>query len=387
MMVPLDFQLRPRVVFGAGAFARLGALAADLGVRRALIVADRGLVNAGHVAKAEASLRQAGVAASGFHDFDPNPDGAMIERGRSIAAALAVDSIVGLGGGSSLDCAKGINLVLAGGGHISDYRGYGRATGSLLPMIGVPTTAGTGSEAQSYAVIADEVTHEKIACGDPGAAFRVVILDPCLTLSQPSAVAAAAGIDAISHAVECAATTRRTAVSALLAREAWSRLVPAYERVLAAPADLDARTDMQIGAFAAGLAVEHSMLGAAHACANPLTARHGTVHGVAIGVMLPHVVRWNREAALSSYRELLQGSTTQAVPGRRILSEDPAEDIAADVERFAAAGGLPRSLRDLGVPWEDLPRLAQAAAAEWTARFNPRPLDEDGALELYTWAY
>ena len=146
-----------------------------------------------------------------------------------------VDSIVGLGGGSSLDCAKGINLLLTNGGAMADYRGYGRAAKAMLPMMAIPTTAGTGSEAQSYAVIADAETKLKMACGDPKAAFRIAVLDPQLTLSQPTAVTAAAGFDAIAHAVETAVTTRRNPVSALYSREAFQLLNGHFEAVLRGP--------------------------------------------------------------------------------------------------------------------------------------------------------
>ena len=156
----------------------------------------------GLVQRAAASLEGAGIAASVFHDFDANPDSAMVEAGRARAASLGIDSIVALGGGSSLDCAKGINFVLTNGGTMRDYRGFGKAARPMLPSIGVPTTAGTGSEAQSYALISDSETHAKMACGDPKAAFRIAILDPELTATQPRSVAAVAGYDAISHAVE-----------------------------------------------------------------------------------------------------------------------------------------------------------------------------------------
>ena len=126
----------------------------------------------------------------------------MVEAGRAFAAPLAIDSIIGLGGGSSMDCAKAINFVLTNGGRVQDYWGYAKASRPMLPMIGIPTTTGTGSEAQSYALISDAATHVKMACGDPKATFRVAILDPSLAISQPAAVRAAAGYDAISHAVE-----------------------------------------------------------------------------------------------------------------------------------------------------------------------------------------
>ena len=166
-MPPFDFRLRPRVVFGDGAFARLGELARELSFTRTLVVADRGIVAAGHVARAASSLSAAGIAPFFFHDFDANPDTRMVDAGRAFAADCAVDSFVALGGGSSLDCAKGINFVLTNGGEMRDYRGFGKAARPMLPSIGVPTTAGTGSDAQSYALISDTETHAKMACGDP----------------------------------------------------------------------------------------------------------------------------------------------------------------------------------------------------------------------------
>ncbi len=174
----------------------------------------------------------------------------------------------------------------------------------MLPMLGVPTTAGTGSEAQSYAVLSDAETHAKMACGAPGAAFRVALLDPELTVTAPPAVTAAAGIDAVSHAVETWVTTRRSPLSDVFAREAWRLLSGGFVRVITTPDDIEARGAMQLGAFYAGLAIEQSMLGATHACANPLTRRYGTAHGVAISLLLPHVVRWNSRVAADRYAEL-----------------------------------------------------------------------------------
>jgi alcohol dehydrogenase len=370
-----EFQLRTRVVYGQGALARLGELGRELGFARTLLVADHGLVRCGIVERAVASLRAAGIEAVGFHEFGENPDTAMVERGTLTAREAGIDSLVGLGGGSSLDCAKGINFLLSGGGAMQDYWGFGKATKPMLPMIGVPTTAGTGSEAQSYALISDARTHVKMACGDPKAAFRVALLDPDLTLSLPRTVAAAAGYDALSHAVETFVSTRRTPLSVSFAREAWRLLEGNYERVLAESSDPGARGAMLLGAHCAGIAIENSMLGAAHACANPLTARHGTAHGVAIALMLPHVVRWNGDAAAALYRELL------ALAGRE--AGDPGEALASRLESLALAGGLPRGLRSAGVREEDLASLASEAAVQWTGRFNPRPFDEAGAHELY----
>jgi alcohol dehydrogenase len=366
---PFDFRPRTGIVFGEGALARLGELAREHGFSRALLVADPGLVAAGYAGEAAGLLRAAGIHTTGFHEFDSNPDTRMVEAGRATADAGAVDSLVAIGGGSSLDCAKAINFLLAGGGSMRDYRGFGKARGRLLPSIGIPTTAGTGSEAQSYAIISDAETHAKMACGDPGAAFRIAILDPALTVSQPRAVTAVAGYDAISHAVESYVTLKRTPISDLFAREAWRLLSGHYERVLEAPSDLAARGAMLLGAHYAGVAIEQSMLGATHACANPLTARYGTAHGVAIAVMLPHVVRWNAEAVGERYAG---------------LERSPLADRLA---RLARTAGLPATLGELGASRTELPALAADAATQWTGTFNPRPFDAAAALALYQQAY
>ncbi len=387
MPLPLGLKTDIRVLVGDGTIDQLGALAGELGFTRTLLVADAGLVRAGHHEHARASLEAAGVHTLDFSDFGPNPDADMLEAGRRRVVGKAIDSIVGLGGGSSLDCAKGINFVLTQGGTIHDFHGYGKATRPMLPMIGVPTTAGTGSEAQSYALISDPKTHNKMACGDPKAAFRAVILDPRLTLTQPSSVTAAAGYDAIAHAVESFVCTKRNPDSREMSLEAWRLLERHYERVLASPGDLEARAAMQLGAFCAGTAIERSMLGATHACANPLTARYGTTHGDAIAILLPHVVRWNGGEAGSLYAELVAASSTFERRSALLEGTTAADVLAARLAALAAVGGLPTTLRDAGASSGDVAALARDAADQWTGRFNPRPFDAAGAREIYECAF
>jgi alcohol dehydrogenase len=298
-----------------------------------------------------------------------------------VASAEGVDTDGGHRGGSRKDCAHAIGFLLENGGRMPDYRGYGKVVEPLPPMIGIPTTAGTGSEAQSYALVSDDDTHEKLACGDKSAAFRVAILDPELVVSLPRAETAATGFDAIAHCVETWVTSARTPVSDLYAREAFRLLDANYERVLASPADLEARGATLLGAHWAGAAIEASMLGATHACANPLTARYGTTHGVAIALLLPHVVRWNGEVAGARYAELL------AATGSDVAEHEAAFVLASRLEALAAAGDLPRGLRSIGVAEADLAALAAEAAEQWTGRYNPRPFDSRAAQELYRAAY
>ncbi len=381
-MQPFDFQPRTRVVFAPGAIERLGELARELNFRRALLVADRGLVASGHVDEALAPLRLAGVEVARFHNFETNPDTRMVQAGRDFAASSEIDSIIGLGGGSSLDCAKGINFLLTNGGEMRDYIGYGKATKDLLPMIGVPTTSGTGSEAQSYALISDAQTHVKMACGDRTAAFRVALLDPALTISQPRSITATSGFDAIAHAVETYVTTKRNALSEFFSREAWRLLEANYELVLEQPQNLEARGAMQLGSYFAGLAIENSMLGATHACANPLTTHYSTIHGAALAMLLPSVVRWNGAIAAHRYAELLRLSCIQPRSGI-----GPTEVLAQRLEELASSGGLRASLSRSGVPAADPNMLAAEAAQQWTGTFNPRPFDQAGALEVYEQAF
>jgi alcohol dehydrogenase len=359
------------VVFGRGALAGLGELARELGGRRALVVSDPGVRAAGHVDSALAALGAAGVAAEVFDEVAENPTTRQVEAGREAAAPWGPDLLIAVGGGSAMDCAKGINFLLTNGGRMEDYRGFGRAARPLLPAIGVPATAGTGSEAQSHALISRPETHEKMACGDRQARFRTVVLDPALLASAPRRVAAAAGLDAIAHAVESLVCRRANPVSRMLSRAAWQLLEPNLLRHLGVPDAPDAAAAMLLGAHLAGAAIEASMLGAAHACANPLTARYGVAHGAAVALMLPVVVRWN--GAVASYAELAPYGS--------------GEQLAARLEELRGAAGLPARLRDVGVEAAALGEMAREAAGQWTAGFNPRPAGERELLRLYELAF
>lgn len=383
-MISFDFQLRTRIVFGPNRVDSLGDLAGELGIRRALVVSDPGIVAAGHTERGIAALRRAGIETHLFDGVHENPTTEHVEAGVVLARRYDPELLVGIGGGSSMDCAKGINFVYTNGGRMQDYWGVGKALRPMLPMIAVPTTAGTGSEAQSFALISDPETHVKMACGDKKASFRVAILDATLTVTQPPRVTALTGIDAVAHAVETYVTNKRNAVSLAFSREAWQLLAENFSRVLSDPGDLDARGGMLLGACFAGLAIENSMLGATHALANPLTAEYGIVHGQAIGLMLPHVIRFNGVEFDSWYRELLEYVPgTNGAPRKRRAAELLA-DVVADLARQA---GLPARLSECGVEREKLPELAANAATQWTGTFNPRKVGADELLSLYEAAY
>jgi alcohol dehydrogenase len=377
---PFAFDYHPltRVVFGEGALVQLGALAHELGGTRALLVTDPGLEAAGHPQRALASLREAGLEVFLFDGVEENPTTQHVEAGLEVARRHRIDLLVAVGGGSSMDCAKGVNFLFTNGGRMSDYKGFGKARRLMLPSIAVPTTAGTGSEAQSFALIADDQTHAKMACGDRKAAFRVAVLDPDVTVSQPAPVTAVTGIDALSHAVESYVCTKRNLLSQTFAREAWRLLEANFETVLRQPGNHAARGAMQMGAHFAGISIENAMLGAAHACANPLTAHYGLTHGIAVAVMLPHVIRFNASAAGALYGDLahevglINGDSSAA-----------GEVLARRVSDLMRAAGLPATLTACGVSSGIFPVLADEAFQQWTARYNPRPVTEADLLHLY----
>lgn len=383
-MTPFDFQLRTRIVFGPDTIDRLGELASELGARRALVVSDPGVIAVGHTQRGLDALKRAGIEAHLFEGVHENPSTDDVDRGVVVAKRHDPEVLVGLGGGSSMDCAKGVNFLYSNGGQMQDYWGVGKALKPMLPMIAVPTTSGTGSETQSFALISDAKTHAKMACGDKKASCRIAILDPKLTLTQPPRVTALTGIDAIAHALETYVTTRRNPVSLLYSREAWRLLAANFGRVLDDPTDLEARAAMQLGATYAGVAIENSMLGATHALANPLTATYGIVHGEAIGMMLPHVIRFNGEKHDVWYRELLEASCDNN--GMPRPSSGP-EGLANFVTSLVEKAGLATRLPDRKVEEAKLSELAASAATQWTGTFNPREVGESELLGLYRQAF
>ena len=369
-MNSFDTVLTQRVIFDNNAIEKLAEYVDALGGSRVLIVTDPGIEGVGILNRAQIVLDNEKISCYVFRDVDSNPTTKHVDAAVHYAKTHApIDLIVGLGGGSAMDTAKGVNFLLSNGGKMEDYWGTDRATRPMLPSIGIPTTIGTGSEAQSYALISQEDTHIKMACGDKKAQFRTVVLDPTLTTSLPREVAAITGIDAIAHAVESYVCTRRNPMSQMFSSHAWNLLNEHYESALENQ-NSKARGEMLFGAYLAGLAIENSMLGAAHACANPLTARYGLTHGIAVALMLPHVIRFNNKVVEELYTEICA-----------------VETIADRIEQLKRIGELPNTLQEChvqnSVDSNDIPTLANDAAQQWTAKFNPRPLQINDYIELY----
>jgi alcohol dehydrogenase len=372
MIEPFASKPSPKLVFGPGSLRELPGCVREVGASSVFLVSDSGIARAGHLNSAQHLLESAGIPVAVFDQSKENPTEADAAACRDFAQRKHFDCFVALGGGSSMDTAKACNFLFTNGGAMRDYHGYGKATKPMLPFIAIPTTAGTGSECQSYALVSRDDTHEKMACGDPKARARIAILDPDLTETQPNAVAIQTGLDALAHALESAVSTRRNAVSSLYSEGAFRHLSSAIGNVIAGRASHDDRGHMQLGAALAGLAIENSMLGAAHATANPLTSRHNVIHGHAVALMLPHVMRFNAENAAAReiyhrYADILKSSHVSSLP-----LIDWVSDLVGRSSLPAINGAA-----------NNLVALADDAAKQWTGQFNPRPLQVNDYVALY----
>lgn len=382
------FEHRPRtgLIYGPGAIARVPELLRKAGAKSLLVVTDAGIVQAGHAQRLGQMLKEGGFEFLVYDEVEENPSTRCVRECAAAVQGREIDWIVALGGGSPIDAAKGCNFLITNGGRIEDYRGSGKAAHPLKPMLAIPTTAGTGSEVQRFALISDKKTRQKMACGDPGAAPKMAVLDPVLTLTQPPSVAACTGIDTIAHAVETAVTRDRNAFSVMFSHQAFRFAVEAFPSVLREPDDLEARGRMLLAATFGGLAIENSMLGAAHSAANPLTARFGIVHGQAVGMMLPWIVRHNAgdPEALEGYRALAQAA------GLADSDDAPAKTVEAlrlRLQEMLRLAGFPGSLRECGVERDQIAEMAEEAAEQWTAQFNPCPMQTSDFERIYQTAW
>ena len=370
-LFPFSANLGQELVFGSKSLSRIGSIAQKMHVDKILLITDQGICQAGHLETVKSSLCDSDIESVVFDKVQENPSSYSVEETAKTVSGELFDLIVAIGGGSVMDTAKAVNFLLTNGGRIKDYKGYGKAHNPMLPSIGVPTTAGTGSEAQSYAVVTCSSDNIKIACGDSKARFNTVILDPHLLETVPRDVVASTTLDALSHAVESLVSRNSHPISRMYSCWSWKLLEKSCEKVAKRGNQRDLG-QMIIGSYLAGMAVELSMLGAAHACANPLTSRYPIRHGVAVSLILPQVIIFNGRKVSSRY-QLLEG----------VDSNFPVETLATRLETLRMHFGLPKSLSELGVSMSSIAEMAEEAEGQWTGQFNPIPLTAEAAVGIY----
>lgn len=349
----------PVVDFGPGAVARVPGHLAGAGARRVLVVTDAGLREAGVVDAVAGPVTAAGVAVEVFDAVRGNPSVEVVERGAEQARTLALDAVLALGGGSSLDAAKGIALLAPSPGARPDGSGATPVAG--LPLVAVPTTAGTGAETNGFGVLEDPGTRQKVYCGDASVVPRAAVLDPELTHGLPPAATAATGVDALVHGLESLVSRGRDPMSEAFAAEAVRRAWAWLPVAVADGADPRARAEMLVAAHLAGQALTRSGLGLVHGLAHALSLHTGAVHGLALAAVLPEVVAWSLEADPAGWGRVAEAA---GLPGAAELPDALAGVLDAVGARVTVA--------DLGAGPERHEDLARTALADPVTRNTPR---------------
>jgi alcohol dehydrogenase class IV len=382
-MPSFQFETPPRIVCERGAALRLAPLLQ--GRRHAFVVTDAGLVRAGLIDAPVAALRKAGLRVTVHDKVEADPPEHVVLAAVDAARAAGADCVIGLGGGSSLDTAKLVALLAASPQPLADIYGPQRATGPRLPLIQVPTTAGTGSEATPTSVVSTP-DHQKRGVISSLLYPDVAVLDAQLTLALPPAPTAMTGVDAMVHAIE-AYTTRhlKNPISDALAVRALQLLDRHLGRVIAQGDDIEAREGMLLGSMLAGMAFANAPVAAIHALAHPLGSHFHVPHGLANALVMVPVLRFNLPAARARYAELAR-ALNPALHGAG--DAEAAEAFIATMAGHVAQAPMPQRLREVGIAANDLPMLADAAmGVQRLLANNPRELNQTHALVLYTQAH
>lgn len=381
-MSAFTFRTAPRIVSRVGGLADLGGILAGLGVKRPLLVTDPGIVICGIAQPALDSMRQAGLEPVLFDRVVADPPATMIREAAALCRAAGADGVVGLGGGSSLDTAKVVALLARSRKTIDELYGVDMTTDPRLPLVQVPTTAGTGSEVTWVSVITNEA-NEKKAVYTPQLLPDVAVLDARLTVGMPAKVTAATALDSMVHAIEgYTSRTKKNPVADCFAVKALQLLAANLPKVLADGGDLAARAAMLEGAMLGGMAFVNASVAAIHALAYPLGARFHIPHGHSNALVMGPVLRFNLPAAQALYAEL----AAAVLPGQDFASRaEAAEAFVAAMERLAGCGGLETRLSALGVTAADIPSMADEVVNQIGRLIvtNPRDMTIDDVRGLY----
>ena len=384
-MQDFSFSSVKTVINGLGSCRRqLGSSARQLGITRALIVTDNGIVNSGLIEPALASLTEAGISSVVYTDVVADPPESVVEQSLAFAKEQGIDGVIGLGGGSSLDVAKVIALLTHSSQTLQQVYGVGNAQGTRLPLIQIPTTAGTGSEVTPIAIITTgETTKQGIV--SPLLLADIALLDAELTVRLPPAVTAATGVDAMVHAIEAyTSKLRKNPYSDVLACEALRLLSRHIVTAVEDGHNLEARQAMLFGAMLAGQAFANAPVAAVHALAYPLGGHYHISHGLSNSLVLPHVLHFNLPVAYPLYAQLANVIN----PYARAKPMTLAEYFIDALQTVIHAIKLPSRLRQVNVPESDLLMLAKDAMLQQRLLINnPRELSEADALAIYQAAY
>lgn len=359
----------PEFVFGEGASKLAARHAANLGARRPMLVTDAGLTNAGWAGVLEEELRSAGLECVLFSDITANPKDHEVMAGEELYRAEGCDALVALGGGSVLDCAKGIGVVNACGGHITQYEGVDTIHRPLPPLVCVPTTSGSSADVSQFAIITDTVRKVKIALVSKMLVPDVSLLDPIPTTTMSPALTAETGVDALTHAIEAYVSNASSPVTDMFALESMRLVHRWLVHAVRDPMHIKARSQMCLASLDAGLAFSNAILGAVHGMAHSLGGSLDLPHGECNAILLGPVIAFNFPSAPRRYRKVARalGCAVEGLPDDEVL-----DMLLGAVKTLRAEVALNRNLGELGVTRADIPRLAELAMLDPCILTNPR---------------
>ena len=369
----------PEIVLGPGAFGEVPQATSGLGMRRPLVVSDRGLERTRWYAQLMSGLADAGLDAASFLDVSPNP-----RAGEVTAAFLAykghdADGLVALGGGSVIDAAKGVAVLASNGGHILEYEGIDRARRPLPPLVAVPTTAGSGADVSQFCIINDGQRRTKVTIIGRSLVPDLSVSDPELLTTVPAEVTAQVGMDVLTHCVEAYVSIAHGRMTDSLALESIRGVWTHLERLVDDPLDKVAAEEMSLASLRAGMAFTNAILGATHAMSHPVGGHCDAPHGAINAVLLPHVIRYNAEVCADGFVDLADAIGLPTDGNPRMVADRLADAVAG----LGARVGMPESLEPLGVRVGDLDRLTTHALADSCMTTNPRRPQAAGIRELY----
>ena len=342
---------------GSGTAQTLAAELGALGVSKPFVMIDPGVHQGGVAAPILKTLEAGGIAARVFTEIESNPADVTIERAFAVAQQSDCDSVVGIGGGSAMDSAKGVGLLMANGGAIADYDGMNKVKRDLPPVIAIPTTAGTGSEVTANAAVTRASDHYKMSLRSPRLLPKLAIIDPLLLRTLPRGAAAASGLDALTHAIEGFLSVRASPLSDMFALQAMNLLASNVRAFVANPENLDAASSMALGSMLAGLVVSNTGTGNDHALARAIGGLCDVAHGGATAMLLPHVMAFNASARPERYVEIAKAIGV-AVHGS---PREVAMHAIDEIRQLLTDLDLPTRLRDVGVPQERLQEVVEVA--------------------------
>lgn len=383
MSKDFSFSIPQNIKFGQGALKELPAMAAKLGKSKGYIISGPHLNKAGLVDACMKELLTAGIACSCFTETEGNPSVETVEKALEGFKECGADFIVAFGGGSPIDVAKAVAVVATHGGSIVDYEGVGVVPGPVVPIIAIPTTAGTGSDVTAFSVITDHSRNYKLTVGSNYLLPQFAVLDPLLITSVPENTAAACGMDAFIHALEAYVSKGATPFSDMFAKEALALIGGSIKAYVKDRSDIEACEAMMMGSLFAGIAFSHARLGDVHAMSHPVSAYFNVPHGVANAILLPTVVDFNMETAKDKYKYIYDCISDSAVNEERFTPDM----LAAELRVLEHELGIPHSLSEVGVKTSFFEKMADDAMKSGNIKVNPRFTTKADIIAMYELAY